>query len=84
MPDTFEPEETAMKDQLIEVAYTVELEAGEKLTLPPNLVETVGPGRWVLTVRPWMGMGTQPTRRHDAFLNGYAPEDEGLYEDLPR
>jgi hypothetical protein len=20
-------------------------------------------------------------RRHDAFLNGYAPEDEGLYED---
>jgi len=73
-----------MKDQLIEVAYTVELEAGEKLTLPPNLVETVGPGRWVLTVRPWTGTGTQPTRRHDAFLNGYAPEDEGLYEDLPR
>ena len=73
-----------MKDQLIEVAYTVELEAGEKLTLPPDLVKTVGPGRWVLTVRPWMETGTQPIRRHDAFLNGYAPEDEGLYEDLPR
>ncbi|MGI0494196.1 hypothetical protein ACN4EG_20620 [Alkalinema pantanalense CENA528] len=22
------------------------------------------------------------TRSHDAFLNGYAPEDEGLYDDL--
>ena len=21
-------------------------------------------------------------RRHDAFLSGYAPEDEGLYDDL--
>jgi len=23
-------------------------------------------------------------RRHDAFLNSYAPEDEGLYDDLAR
>ena len=22
-------------------------------------------------------------RSHDAFLNGYAPEDEGLYDDCP-
>jgi antitoxin (DNA-binding transcriptional repressor) of toxin-antitoxin stability system len=22
-------------------------------------------------------------RNHDAFLNGYAPEDEGLYDDYP-
>ena len=23
----------------------------------------------------------ESTRNHDAFLNGYAPEDEGLYDD---
>jgi hypothetical protein len=73
-----------MKDHLIEVAYTVELAAGEKLTLPSALVETVGPGRWILSVRPWTTRGAAPIRRHDAFLNGYAPEDEGLYEDIAR
>lgn len=73
-----------MKDELLEVSYTVEVEAGEKLTLPPALVEAVGPGRWVLTVRPWTAAAVQPTRRHDAFLNGYGPEDEGLYDDIAR
>jgi hypothetical protein len=31
-----------------------------------------------------MAMSTSPggVRRHDAFLAGYAPEDEGLYDDL--
>lgn len=71
-----------MKDQVVELSYTVELEAGEKLTLPPALVESIGPGRWLLTVRAWPGSGTLAVRRHDAFLNGYAPEDEGLYDDL--
>ena len=23
----------------------------------------------------------EPAQNHDAFLNGYAPEDEGLYDD---
>ena len=71
-----------MKDQLIELAYTVELEEGEKLTLPSALVDTVGPGRWILTVCPWPGPPPAAVRRHDAFLNGYAPEDEGVYDDL--
>jgi len=71
-----------MKDQLVELAYTVELEEGEKLTLPPALVDIVGPGRWMLAVRPWPGPTATAVRRHDAFLNGYAPEDEGIYDDL--
>jgi hypothetical protein len=71
-----------MKDQLIELAYTVELEEGEKFTLPPALAETIGPGRWLLTVRPWPGPMAAPIRRHDAFLNGYVPEDEGVYDDI--
>lgn len=59
-------------------AVTVELQPGERLTLPPELLERVGPGRWMVSVRPL----TEPVRRHDAFLNGYAPEDEGLYDDV--
>lgn len=73
-----------MKEELVQLAYTVELEEGEKLVLPPALVESVGPGRWILTVRPWPGPVTPAVRRHDAFLNGYALEDEGLYDDLAR
>jgi hypothetical protein len=69
-----------MKDSVLELAYTVELEPGEKLSLPPALVESVGPGRWILTIRPC----PSAVRRHDAFLNGYAPEDEGLYDDIAR
>jgi hypothetical protein len=26
--------------------------------------------------------GAATIRRHDAFLSGYAPEDEGLYDDF--
>ncbi|HUY34758.1 MAG TPA: hypothetical protein VMV69_18580 [Pirellulales bacterium] len=73
-----------MKNEVIELAYTVELEPGEKLSLPPALVENVGPGRWILTVRPWSGPVTAGVRRHDAFLGGYAPEDEGIYDDIAR
>jgi len=29
------------------------------------------------------GQTGQPVRQHDAFLNSYAPEDEGLYDDYP-
>jgi hypothetical protein len=73
-----------MKDELIQLSFTIELQPGEKLTLPPALVESVGAGRWILTIRPWAAPGAQAVRRHDAFLNGYAAEDEGLYDDLAR
>ncbi|MCI0377356.1 MAG: hypothetical protein L0215_07110 [Gemmataceae bacterium] len=48
--------------------------------MPIELVSKVDPGRWVVTVRP--EPPTHPVRRHDAFLSGYASEDEGLYDDL--
>jgi hypothetical protein len=64
-----------------DLALTVELEPGERLTLPPDFVEKVGPGRWMVTVRP-LPIPTGVVRRHDAFLSGYAPEDEGLYDDV--
>ena len=67
-----------MKDQLVNLTYTIELQPGEKLALPPAAVQSVGPGRWIVNIRP---AGSNGTRRHDAFLNSYAAEDEGLYDD---
>ena len=58
----------------------VELLPGEKLVLPPAFVESVGAGRWLITVEPAESIGAA-IRGHDAFLAGYAAEDEGLYDD---
>ncbi len=68
-----------MKEQVVHLAYEIEVKPGEKLTLPPALVDNVGAGLWLITVQP---VGTS-VRVHDAFLNSYAPEDEGLYDDDP-
>jgi hypothetical protein len=70
-----------MSEYADELAVTVELQPGEQLTLPPDLLEKVGPGRWIVTVRA-LGASHSAVRRHDAFLHGYAPEDEGLYDDV--
>jgi len=69
-----------MKDRLRNLAYEIELQPGEKLTLPPALVEGVGAGCWVITVQP-VDRAVESVRGHDAFLKGYAEEDEGLYDD---
>lgn len=71
-----------MKSQVVNLTYEIELKPGEKLTLPESLVESVGAGNWIITIQP---KPTSPviTRSHDAFLNSYAPEDEGLYDDYP-
>jgi hypothetical protein len=72
-----------MSESFIDWTFTVELKPGEQLTLPPAIVEQVGPGRWIVTIRLCGDFsGPQPIRRHDAFLSGYASEDEGLYIDL--
>lgn len=73
----------AMTETPHNLTYEIELQPGEKLSLPPALIESVGPGRWVVTVQPAEKIETAHVRRHDAFLNGYAPEDEGLYDDNP-
>ena len=70
-----------MKDQVIQLSYEIELQPGEKLRMPPTLANSVGPGRWLITVRP--AQGVTPVRDHSAFLSGYAPEDEGLYDEHP-
>ena len=73
-----------MKSNLVNLTYEIELQPGEKLILPESLIDSVGTGRWVIIIRPLL-TPTPPTspRDHRAFLNSYAPEDEGLYDDYP-
>lgn len=70
---------------LLNLTYEVELKPGEKLTPPASLVDAVDAGRWLITIRPYATAAapTVPVRSHGAFLNSYAPEDEGLYDELP-
>ena len=71
-----------MKSFLNNLTYEIELQPGENLTLPESLVAQVGAGSWIVTIRPKPKL-TDEIRDHQAFLNGYAPEDEGLYDDYP-
>ncbi|HBI45123.1 MAG TPA: hypothetical protein DDY78_20035 [Planctomycetales bacterium] len=68
-----------MSDAIRRLEVEVDLRPGEKLKLPQALVDSVGPGRWRIIAAPAEGAGAA-VRRHDAFLAGYAVEDEGLYD----
>ena len=57
----------------------IDLKPGETLTLPESLIARIGSGHWVVTIE----LVSRINRCHNAFLNGYAPEDEGLYDDYP-
>ena len=71
-----------MKSSLMNLTYEIEIQPGETLTLPESLVEQVGAGSWIISIQPKVNQ-TQEIRNHHAFNNGYAPEDEGLYDDYP-
>ena len=68
-----------MQHQPLEITYEIELNPGERLALPDALVASIGPGRWMITVQSLPPVAA--VRDHSAFLRGYAPEDEGLYDD---
>lgn len=72
-----------MESDPFPLVYEIELQPGEKLRLPQALVDSVGAGRWVLTLQPLGPTEPSPLRDHRAFLNSYALEDEGLYDDYP-
>lgn len=67
-----------MKSQLLQLAFEIELQDGEKLTIPSSLIEGIGKGKWLITIQPKSETGAQS---HDAFLKSYSLEDEGLYDD---
>ena len=73
-----------MKANLLNLTYEVELKPGEKLILPDSLVVGIGEGRWLITLQPVdIDDDPYPVRDHNAFLNSYVAEDEGLYDDDP-
>ncbi|MBW4540830.1 MAG: hypothetical protein KME43_17015 [Myxacorys chilensis ATA2-1-KO14] len=71
-----------MNPQSVNLSYEIELQNGEKLTLPDEILDNIGAGRWRVTIAP---VETTPPQtdiqNHSAFLSGYAAEDEGLYDD---
>lgn len=72
-----------MPETSSELTFAVEVSPGAKLALPPEVVDRVGAGHWQITIRLLDDSVVPESRGHTAFLNGYAPEDEGLYDDYP-
>jgi hypothetical protein len=66
-----------MESKFTEITFDVQLQSGEPLSLPKEAAAIVGPGHWLVSIRP----ADTPVRDHSAFLNSFAPEDEGLYDD---
>jgi hypothetical protein len=65
-----------------EITYDVQLGPGETLSLPSGETAAVGPGHWLVSVRPIdQELPAPAVRDHSGFLNSYVPEDEGLYDD---
>ena len=69
-----------MSNSTAELSCEIELQPGEKLSLPPALTERVGAGRWLVSVKP-VDEVSAPIRSHAAFLESYDSADEGLYDD---
>ena len=59
-----------MQGNLVNLTYEIELQPGEKLALPSTLVEVIGAGRWIVTIRPSETLtSVLPIRNHNAFLD---------------
>jgi hypothetical protein len=71
-----------MQSKVTEITYDVTLQPGEALSLPQDAAQILGPGHWLVSIRPADLASPQDSiRSHAAFLNGYSPEDDGLYDD---
>ena len=71
-----------MQTTLLGMTYEIEIEPGEQFSLPQWLIDSISPGRWTLVIRPvTTPVLPEPVRNHQAFLNSYVPEDDGLYDD---
>lgn len=72
-----------MQSALVNLTYEIEVKAGEAFVLPEEIIKHLEPGKWLITIRPASKKqdGVALIRDHRAFLNSYAVEDEGLYDD---
>jgi hypothetical protein len=71
-----------MDSRVNEIIYDVTLQPGEPLSLPKEAASILGPGQWLISIRPADAGAAGPIRDHSAFLSSYAPEDDGLYDDV--
>ena len=76
-------EDGTLNPRIMSITCNVQVNPGERLSLPDSLIERVGEGRWTIIVQP-TDETEEFVRNHSAFLAGYAPEDEGLYDDHHR
>lgn len=71
-----------MKSQPVKLTYRIQLNEDESFTLPESVVNSISAGDWLVTIEQ-IESDTNSIRDHQAFLNGYDPMDEGLYDDYP-
>jgi hypothetical protein len=64
------------------IQFEVELGPDETLSLPEEVAASIRGGVWIVTVEPKSEWSGERFRDHSSFLAGYAPEDEGLYDDV--
>jgi hypothetical protein len=73
-----------MQSSLVNLTYEVELRNGEVFLFPEEVVKQITPGKWWISIRPVpKATNGNLVRGHDAFLNSYTDDDEGLYDDYP-
>jgi hypothetical protein len=69
-----------VKVEAVHRKYPIQIEESDRKRLPAALLEILPEGDWLVTVEP--AGEERGFRDHGSFLRGYAPEDEGLYDDL--
>jgi len=72
-----------MQSTLVNLTYEIELKKGEEFSLPKDAKRQIKPGKWLISISPATEPRAVQVRGHWAFLNSYAEEDEGLYDDYP-
>ena len=71
-----------MESKFSELTHDIQLQPGESLSLPEDAAGIIGPGHWIVSIRPAEDVRRHgPIRKHSALMNSYSPEDEGLYDD---
>ncbi|PSF36044.1 hypothetical protein C7H19_14985 [Aphanothece hegewaldii CCALA 016] len=67
---------------VIPKSTNIQLNENESFTLPESVLNLVGSGDWLVTIEQIESdTNSSSIRDHQAFLNGYDPMDEGLYND---
>lgn len=61
-----------------ELSCEIQVRPGEAISLPPEITERVGAGRWLVTITPVVQHAT-PVRVSDRSLADYELADHGIH-----